>query len=234
LGETKTVTSTALEYRSPTVNENTAAKFDSSLEQHPIKIPVIPPTMVGVCRLMQIYYILKVSIEDERKNESLEMEFPITIATIPYRSPQTQLYSITYDFCVDYVEGGKYISPEFRLGSVYDGQPSTTREGGGGQGEITPAQDEEEEDIILYRPVYVKCIEKPKGIRGVTKDILDQKLTDSPTDINRKLKFGSQKSVNALLQPSGSHTARNELSPLSASTKSHKNNSLEQQKLLNH
>uniref|UniRef100_A0A914XZI1 Uncharacterized protein n=1 Tax=Panagrolaimus superbus TaxID=310955 RepID=A0A914XZI1_9BILA len=168
--------------------------------------------MVGVCRLMQIYYILKVSIEDERKNESLEMEFPITIATIPYRSPQTQLYSITYDFCVDYVEGGKYISPEFRLGQVYDGnQPSTTREGGGGEGAIT-SQEDEEEDIILYRP--------------------DQKLTDSPTDINRKLKFGSQKSVNALLQPSGSHTARHELTPLSASTKSHKH-ALEQQKLLN-
>uniref|UniRef100_A0A914ECT8 Arrestin C-terminal-like domain-containing protein n=2 Tax=Acrobeloides nanus TaxID=290746 RepID=A0A914ECT8_9BILA len=187
LGEVKTTTSTVLEYKSPTVSENTQAKFDSSMEQHPIRIPCVPPTMIGVCRLVQIYYVLKVSVEDERKNESLEMEFPLTIATIPYRSPQAQLYTITHDFCVDYVEGGKYISPEFRLGQVYDGN-----------GDVI----EEEEDVILYRPVYVKVIEKPKGLGKITKEILDSRLSESPASIRRGLKFGdSQKSVNALLPP---------------------------------
>ncbi|KAE9551873.1 hypothetical protein FO519_004922 [Halicephalobus sp. NKZ332] len=222
LGETKNITSTVLEYRSPTVNENTQAKFDSSLEQHPIKIPVVPPTMVGVCRLLQIYYMLKVSVEDERKNESLEMEFPLTIATIPYRSPQTQLYSITYDFCVDYVEGGRYISPEFRLGQVYDGnQPPGERENGA---------EDDEEDIILYRPVYVKCIEKPKGLGRMTKELLDQKLNESPNDLRRGLKSGSQKSMNALLQP-GNTSSLEIQNPVSV--KIHKTPSaLEQQQLL--
>ena len=41
------------------------------------------------------------------------------------------------------VEGGMYISPEFQLGQVYDGTFDM------------PNQDEE--DIILYRPVYV-CV----------------------------------------------------------------------------
>ena len=40
------------------------------------------------------------------------------------------------------VEGGMYISPEFQLGQVYDG---------------TFDIQDEEEDIILYRPVYV-CV----------------------------------------------------------------------------
>uniref|UniRef100_A0A7E4W6C0 Arrestin_C domain-containing protein n=1 Tax=Panagrellus redivivus TaxID=6233 RepID=A0A7E4W6C0_PANRE len=212
LGETKTVTSTAVEFRSSTVAENSQVKFDSMLEQHPIKIPVVPPTMVGVCRLMQIYYTLKVSVEDERKNETLEMEFPVTIATVPYRSPQTQLYSISYDFCVDYVEGGRYISPEFRLGQVYDGNGPTTVD------EETPPTDqiEEEEDIILYRPVYVKVMDKPKGISKITKELLDQKLSESQADLDRALKVGSQKLSTKSAGPSGEGPS----------------NGLEQQKLL--
>lgn len=98
-------------------------------------------------------YCLQVCIEDERKNESLQMEFPLTIATVPYRLQNSQFYSVTYDFCVDYIETEKYISIEFRLGSVYDGQNT-----------------EEVEDIILYRPVYVRVVEKPKGL--VNKELL--------------------------------------------------------------
>ena len=41
------------------------------------------------------------------------------------------------------MEGGLYISPEFQLGQVYDGT------------------HEHEEDIILYRPVYV-CVPHEK------------------------------------------------------------------------
>ena len=41
------------------------------------------------------------------------------------------------DVAADNVEGGIYISPEFQLGQVYDGTL------------------ENEEDIVLYRPVYV-------------------------------------------------------------------------------
>uniref|UniRef100_A0A915DY99 Arrestin C-terminal-like domain-containing protein n=1 Tax=Ditylenchus dipsaci TaxID=166011 RepID=A0A915DY99_9BILA len=177
--EVKSAMSTVLEYRSPKVAENTQAKFDSSNhtddQHHPIKIPVVPPTMIGVCRLIQIYYILKVCIEDERKNETLEMEFPIIIATIPYRSTQSPFYSVGYDFCVDYVESGKYISPEFRLGHVYDG-------GDSGEG----GEDNEEDDVILYRPVYVKVVDKPqKNVGKIAKEIMESRLSvDSPSLFN--------------------------------------------------
>lgn len=48
---------------------------------------------------------------------------------------------------MDYVETGKYISTEFRLGHVYDGENGTS---------------EELQDIILYRPVYVRMADKTK------------------------------------------------------------------------
>lgn len=38
------------------------------------------------------------------------------------------------------MEGGRYVGPEFQLGQVYDGGPTTS-----------------ETDVVLYRPVYV-CV----------------------------------------------------------------------------
>ncbi|KAH7718895.1 Protein ARRD-6 a [Aphelenchoides avenae] len=183
-GEVKSVVSTVLEYRSPNVAANAQQKFDSSQDQLPIKIPVVPPTTVGVCRIMQVYYILKACIEDERKNETLEMDFPLTIGTIPYRSSHAQVYSVTYDFCSEDVETGRNISPEFRLGHVYDGNGNA----------------EEAEDVILYRPVYVKVVDKAPNAGKLTRDILDSQISDSPLSIRKTTKNGSQKSVNTLLQ----------------------------------
>lgn len=74
------------------------------------------------------------------------------------------------DFCVDYIETGKYISPEFRLGHVYDGN-----ENGGGMGE------EPEDDVILYRPVYVKVVDKPRVIDKITKELMESRLSESPS-----------------------------------------------------
>ncbi|KAI6228611.1 Arrestin domain-containing protein 2 [Aphelenchoides fujianensis] len=181
LTETKSVVSMVLEHRSPSVAENTRAKFDT-MPDHQIKLPVVPPTMVGVCRLMQIYYVLKagplfcVCIEDERKNETLNMEFPLTVATIPYRSSSSTVYSCTYDFCVDYVATGDFISSEFRLGQVYDGGEN----------------GEELEDIILYRPVYVRVVDKQKNLDRVSKELLD---SSPPSLRGVHYRDGSQKST---------------------------------------
>jgi hypothetical protein len=60
------------------------------------------------------------------------------------------------DFCVDWIETGKYISTEFRLGHVYDGENGT---------------NDDMEDIILYRPVYVRVVDKPKLDR-ISKEML--------------------------------------------------------------
>lgn len=59
------------------------------------------------------------------------------------------MIKIFEDFCAEHVETGKYISPEFRLGHVWDGR--VTEEG------------EAIEDVILYRPVYVRIMDKERA-----------------------------------------------------------------------
>ncbi|GMR36254.1 hypothetical protein PMAYCL1PPCAC_06449, partial [Pristionchus mayeri] len=143
LGESKSLVCTVFEHKSPPIAANTAGKYDSTLET-PICLPVVPPTLVGVCRLVQIYYNLMVCLEDEKGNESLPLDFPLTVATLPYHVPNTPMPLIDYEFCSNHVEGGKYVSPEFRLGQVYDGEDGEQRE----------------EEIVLYRPVYVKIADR--------------------------------------------------------------------------
>ncbi|KAL3228664.1 hypothetical protein MRX96_023796 [Rhipicephalus microplus] len=57
LGVNKEATHTVLEYRGDQVQPHTRHKFDSS---NSLVVPVMPPTLVGVCRLLQMYYVLKV------------------------------------------------------------------------------------------------------------------------------------------------------------------------------
>ncbi|KAK8780739.1 hypothetical protein V5799_017920 [Amblyomma americanum] len=57
LGVNKEATHTVLEYRGDQIHPHTRHKFDSS---NSLVVPVMPPTLVGVCRLMQMYYVLKV------------------------------------------------------------------------------------------------------------------------------------------------------------------------------
>jgi hypothetical protein len=49
----------SLLFRSPPIAQYSQGKYDSTLEQ-PIKLPVVPATLIGVCRLIQIYYVFKV------------------------------------------------------------------------------------------------------------------------------------------------------------------------------
>lgn len=81
--------------RSPAIAANSQGKYDSTLEQ-PIRLPVVPPTLVGVCRLIQIYYALRVCMEDEKGNECLHIDFPLTVATIPYRIPNAPPPPVDY------------------------------------------------------------------------------------------------------------------------------------------
>uniref|UniRef100_A0A158PC11 Arrestin_C domain-containing protein n=1 Tax=Angiostrongylus cantonensis TaxID=6313 RepID=A0A158PC11_ANGCA len=145
LGENKTLTCVVFEHKSAAIEPNTQGKYDSTMEQC-IRLPVVPPTLIGVCRLLQIYYILRVCLTDDKGNECLHLEFPFTVATVPYRIPTAQQPPlIDYDYCVNHVEGGKYVSPEFRLGQVYDGEGD---------------EETREEEVILYRPVYAKLADR--------------------------------------------------------------------------
>ncbi|PIO75354.1 hypothetical protein TELCIR_02596 [Teladorsagia circumcincta] len=87
----------------------------------------------------------QICLVDEKGNESLHLEFPLTVATVPYRIPNAPQPAMEYEFCANHVEGGKYVSPEFRLGQVYDGE-----------GDL----EEREEEVVLYRPVYAKLAER--------------------------------------------------------------------------
>ncbi|KAK6041278.1 hypothetical protein COOONC_21217 [Cooperia oncophora] len=138
------LTCVVFEHKSPSITPNSQGKYDSTLEQ-PIRLPVVPPTLIGVCRLIQIYYVLRICLVDEKGNESLHLEFPLTVATVPYRIPNAPHPAMEYDVCANHVEGGKYVSPEFRLGQVYDGEGDP---------------EEREEEVVLYRPVYAKLAER--------------------------------------------------------------------------
>lgn len=144
LGVTKEVQHAVLEYSGEPVRAHTRSKWDSAQS---LVVPVMPPTLVGVCRLLQIYYVLKVHLTFEKSGDDLHMHFPLTIANVPFRIPNAQHPpSIHYEVAADYVEGGMYIGPEFQLGQVYDGGLDTT------------------DPILLYRPVYV-CV-GPKSKTG--------------------------------------------------------------------
>ncbi|OWA49892.1 putative Arrestin domain-containing protein 2 [Hypsibius exemplaris] len=155
LGVSKDVSHLVLQAVGPEVEPDSTWKFVSDRaagsngkgwELFKLTIPVVPPTLVGVCRLIQIYYLLKVCVYMKNSGEDLHMEFPITIGTKPVIDRENPIPpSISYDVAADHVEGGQYISPEFQIGQVYDGSTAN-------------AHDPSTEEVILYRPTYVNLV----------------------------------------------------------------------------
>ncbi|KAM3719854.1 Arrestin domain-containing protein [Dirofilaria immitis] len=143
--ENKQIDCIVLESKTLPVQPYTQGKFDTAQLQSFI-IPVVPPTLIGVCRLLQIFYVFQACIEDEKGNQMLPMEFPLTIATLPFLKATMPTPMLDYDICCAHVEGGRYISPEFRI-------------------DHTDHVDDDKDDleqsvdnhIVLYRPLYV-CI----------------------------------------------------------------------------
>ncbi|KAF0767767.1 arrestin domain-containing protein 3-like isoform X2, partial [Aphis craccivora] len=130
----KDVQHSVLEYIGEPIRTGCESQWDSA---DGLVLPVMPPTLIGNCRLLQIYYLLKVCVDLGKGDEDLNITFPITIATVPFRIPNcNKTPQIFYSVACDHVEGGRYIGPEFLLGGhVYDGSQT--------------------EQIVLYRPVYV-------------------------------------------------------------------------------
>ncbi|XP_058809351.1 arrestin domain-containing protein 3-like isoform X4 [Phymastichus coffea] len=143
LGTSREIQKVVMEYKGEPVPSGSAVKWDSSRK---MVLPCCPPTLVGVCRLIKIYYVLKVSVQLEKSGEDMQMHFPITVATVPFRIPNlTHQPQIRYETATERVEGGCYVGPEFLLGQVYDGS------------EVLTSQP----PLVLYRPVYV-CIAAEK------------------------------------------------------------------------
>ncbi|KAK3849066.1 hypothetical protein Pcinc_044164 [Petrolisthes cinctipes] len=190
LGVSKDVQHPVLEYTGDPVAVGTRWKFDSSQS---LVVPVMPPTLIGVCRLLQIYYVLKVNIVMSKSGEDLHMHFPITVATVPFRIPNsTHQPNITYSQCCDHVEGGQYIGPEFQLGQVYDGGL-----------ECSP------ESVLLYRPVYA-CIPKPK-----------LSTTPAAHDVEKEHKWKDKKNSNSM-NDSKQHPTLETQYPMTTTTKTKK------------
>ncbi|XP_055710538.1 arrestin domain-containing protein 3-like isoform X2 [Phlebotomus papatasi] len=101
--------------------------------------------------------LLQVCLEFDKTGDDLQIIFPITIATVPFRIPNSNLQPILgYDLACDHVEGGIYIGPEFLLGEVYDGFTSNENE----PREISP----------LYRPVYITVIKSSQQMASNSAD----------------------------------------------------------------
>jgi len=143
LGASKELHHVVLEYRGDAVQSGMRSKFDSSQS---LVLPAMPTTLVGACRLINIYYSLHVGLLLESEAEDLIMEFPVTIATVPFRIPNSPNQpAIYYEPACEHVEGGRYVGPEFQLGQVYDGGSAV-----------------DTNDVVLYRPVYV-CVSSLRG-----------------------------------------------------------------------
>lgn len=59
LGLNKELNHVVLEYHGDPIQPMSKSKFDSSQS---LIVPVMPPTLNGVCRLLSIYYVLKVRL----------------------------------------------------------------------------------------------------------------------------------------------------------------------------
>ncbi|KFB49506.1 hypothetical protein ZHAS_00017709 [Anopheles sinensis] len=90
-------------------------------------------------------------LEFDKSGDDLQINFPITIGTVPFRIPNSNLQPhIGYDVAIDHVEGGTYIGPEFLLGEVYDG---------------CNVSDNEHRDLApLYRPVYLTVVRSSQQV----------------------------------------------------------------------
>lgn len=143
LGLSKTVSHRVWEYQGDTVTPDHCEKFDNLCGL--LQVPIMPPTIhLEVCSVIQISYELQVCLVMEDKGQVLELDFPITVATSPYRVTNAPFPILQYDHAVTNVEGGMYVSSEFQLGQVYIGEG-----------------EEPVDEVILYRPVYV-CVPHEK------------------------------------------------------------------------
>ncbi|XP_076462587.1 arrestin domain-containing protein 3-like [Babylonia areolata] len=137
LGLVKEVKHVIVEAETERVAPHHSATLHSLIDK--LRVPVCPPTMVDVCGLVQIYYCLQMYLESQQEKEAAQVNIPVTIATLPFRIPNTPTPEILYEEASEDVEGGNYISSEFMLGQVYMGED----------------QDLEMDRTVLYRPLYV-------------------------------------------------------------------------------
>lgn len=189
LGVTKYMAHEIGGFKSDLVPSGEKKSFDELLTS--LVVPVTPPTLIGIARLIQIYYVVKICLEFPNNVEDLHMDFPVTVATVPLRQGSTANPTrISYEPAADNVEGGMYTSPEFQVGQVYDGTM--------GSGE----------DVILYRPIYVKLCSPGDGGGAATTSKAAPTSNQTPKSLQSSEKSNQQQPPPLTNQPSSSSLRR--------------------------
>lgn len=163
---TKEVQHLVLEYTSDEMN--TDEEFELTTSHC---LPILPPSIVGVSRLLQLYYTMTVCLDFGRSGQDLQMLFPIQIGTRPYTGGPND-YRIEYGPCCDHVEGGIYLDPEFAnnaRGGFWDEE-----------GNETDSASVDPEAPPLYRPVYLKVVKCTPGDKntGIVSCVVKQDEDD--------------------------------------------------------
>jgi hypothetical protein len=65
LGLSKDISHHVMEYRSPIISPHSVKSFHDLHRE--LQVPVMPPTLTDVCRVIEIYYVLRVSYHDTYK-----------------------------------------------------------------------------------------------------------------------------------------------------------------------
>ncbi|XP_050315045.1 arrestin domain-containing protein 3-like [Anthonomus grandis grandis] len=119
LGVSKDLKNVVLEYKGNPVKPHKRIKWDSGTV---LVIPPVPTTLVNICRLIQVFYVLTVSLDTEKEPDLVSVNMPLIIGTVPFRIPNSDKSpAIKYEHACSHVEGGQYLAPDFLLGQVYDG-----------------------------------------------------------------------------------------------------------------
>lgn len=167
---TKEIRHVIMEHSSQAVRPHSSKNFNDLCED--LQLPVVPPTLTNVCRIIEIKYILSVGLAGEKLSDDLSIDFPVIITSVPHRTINNDIPELTYRPADSHVEGGIYISPEFQLGQVYDG------------GLMDPGLDlsSDREPLILYRPVYLCIVRQNSGestIKSKAKQNSSDRLVES-------------------------------------------------------
>ncbi|VDM12129.1 unnamed protein product [Wuchereria bancrofti] len=106
------------------------------------------------------------------------MEFPLTIATLPFLKATMPTPMLDYDTCCPHAEGGRYISPEFQIGHIPDGEN---------------LEQSIDDHTVLYRPLYVCIAQQQSGLSpDINSQYLGHQIKKSASMISRN---GSQMTI---------------------------------------
>ena len=91
---TKEISHLIWEYKGSIVPPHSTKHFQD-LSKY-LQVPICPPTLSEVCKVIELYYILKVSLGREKSGESVDMEFALDVATVPFRIPSIPSPELKY------------------------------------------------------------------------------------------------------------------------------------------